>query len=64
MAEERVPEVDVAAGKICARCGAMMKIVVTIEHVGSEPGLIAYECPKCWYVTSDLHYPGGADGTP
>jgi hypothetical protein len=56
MAEKRMPEVD-AAGKICARCGAMMKIVVTIEHVGSEPGLIAYECPKCWYVTSDLHYP-------
>jgi len=34
-----------------------MKDVVTIAPVASEPGLIAYECPRCGYVTSVLHYP-------
>jgi predicted RNA-binding Zn-ribbon protein involved in translation (DUF1610 family) len=28
--------------------------VVTIAPTASEPGLIAYECPNCGYVTSVL----------
>jgi hypothetical protein len=32
-----------------------MKRVVTIAPVLHEPGLIAYECPGCGYVTSILH---------
>jgi hypothetical protein len=31
-----------------------MKDVVHIQPVGQEPGLIAYECPSCHYVLSDL----------
>jgi len=39
-----------------------MAEVVTIAPVLDEPGLIAYECPQCGYVTSvlvpadDAHY--------
>ncbi len=44
-------------GPACPRCRAVMKDVVTIAPVASEPGLIAYECPRCGYVTSVLHYP-------
>jgi hypothetical protein len=29
-----------------------MDEVVSIAPVAGEPGLIAYECPKCSYVTS------------
>jgi hypothetical protein len=38
----------------CRRCGAQMKDVVTIAPVLNEPGLIAYECPRCGWVTSEL----------
>jgi hypothetical protein len=31
-----------------------MKDVVRIAPVQSDPGLIAYECPSCGYVTSVL----------
>jgi hypothetical protein len=31
-----------------------MDEVVSIAPVAGEPGLIAYECPKCSYVTSVL----------
>jgi hypothetical protein len=31
-----------------------MKEIVRIAPVQSEPGLIAYECPACGYVTSVL----------
>ena len=48
---------DAGNGPSCPRCGAAMKDVVTIPPVADEPGLIAYECPKCGYVTSELHYP-------
>jgi hypothetical protein len=34
-----------------------MKAVVTIPPVADEPGLIAYECSKRGYVTSEFHYP-------
>jgi hypothetical protein len=33
-----------------------MKDVVTIAPLGNEPGLIAYECPKCGHVNSVLQY--------
>jgi len=31
-----------------------MAVVVQIPPIGSGPGLIGYECPKCVYVTSVL----------
>jgi hypothetical protein len=31
-----------------------MQEVVRIAPVQGDPGLIAYECPSCGYVTSDL----------
>jgi hypothetical protein len=34
-----------------------MKEVVRIAPVQSDPGLIAYECPSCGYVTSVLISP-------
>jgi hypothetical protein len=38
-----------------------MKEVVRIAPVQNDPGLIAYECPSCGYVTSVLI--GGQSGT-
>jgi hypothetical protein len=61
MSNELRRERDVAAEKSCTHCGAAMKVIATIKSVAGEPGLIAYECPSCWYVTSDLNYPGGTD---
>jgi hypothetical protein len=37
-----------------------MHDVVTIAPVGEEPGLIAYECPRCRHVDSDLIFPQSA----
>jgi hypothetical protein len=48
---------DAGNGPSCPRCGAAMKDVVTIPPVADEPGLIAYECSKRGYVTSEFHYP-------
>jgi hypothetical protein len=31
-----------------------MQEIVRIAPIQSEPGLIAYECPSCGYVTSVL----------
>jgi hypothetical protein len=31
-----------------------MPKIVTIAPMGRQPGLVAYECPKCPYVTSVL----------
>jgi hypothetical protein len=37
-------------GPACPRCGAdAMNDVVTIAPLLGEPGLIAYECPRCEY---------------
>ena len=36
------------------RCKAPMKEVVRIAPVQNDPGLIAYECPACGYLTSVL----------
>jgi len=42
-----------------------MKDIVTIAPLGDEPGLVAYECPRCGCVTSVLrqpqHHPNDAD---
>jgi transposase-like protein len=41
----------------CPRCKAPMKEVLRIAPVQTGPGLIAYECPSCSYVTSVLIQP-------
>jgi hypothetical protein len=41
----------------CPRCGAAMDEIVSIAPGWDEPGLVAYECPKCSYVTSELVQP-------
>jgi hypothetical protein len=45
----------------CPRCKAPMKEIVRIAAIQSEPGLIAYECPSCGYVTSVLIRPLAGD---
>jgi hypothetical protein len=45
----------------CPRCKAPMKEVVWIAPVQNDPGLIAYECPSCSYVTSVLIAPQSGD---
>jgi hypothetical protein len=37
-----------------------MDEVVSIAPLAGEPGLIAYECPSCGYVTSVLFHPTAA----
>ncbi len=37
-----------------------MDEVVSIAPVAGEPGLTAYECPNCGYVTSVLEQPKDA----
>jgi hypothetical protein len=36
----------------CPRCKATMHEVTRIAPLQQEPGLIAYECPRCSYLTS------------
>jgi hypothetical protein len=36
-----------------------MNEVVSVAPSWGEPGLVAYECPKCLYVTSELVQPTG-----
>jgi hypothetical protein len=43
-----------AGAKPCPRCKGLMQEVLTIAPAQNEPGLIAYECPSCGYVTSEL----------
>ena len=44
----------------CPRCKkAAMEEILRIAPVGREPGLIAYECQSCGYVTSVLTRPDG-----
>ena len=63
MSDERALHVDHLLS--CPRCNALdMKEVVSIAPQLHEPGLIAYECPHCGYVTSvlvpaDPSHPGG-----
>ena len=46
----------------CPRCKAPMEEVVRIAPVQNEPGLIAYECSSCRYVTSVLTPPNRPEG--
>jgi C4-type Zn-finger protein len=41
----------------CPRCGTTMDEAVKIAPTFGEPGLVAYECPNCAYVTSELVRP-------
>jgi hypothetical protein len=50
----RVQGTDRGETMLCPRCVASMDEVVRIEPKLGEPGLIAYECPNCRYVTSVL----------
>jgi len=45
----------------CPRCGTTMDEVANIGPSLGDPGLVAYECPKCAYVTSKLVQPNGPD---
>jgi hypothetical protein len=47
----------------CPRCKDPMKKVLWIAPVQNDPGLIAYECPSCSYVTSVLAPAGGETGS-
>ena len=45
----------------CPRCqAAQMLEIVSIAPLIHEPGLIAYECPKCGYVMSVIQPPHGS----
>jgi rubredoxin len=48
---------------LCPRCGTPMKDVVTIAPLAGEPGLVAYECPNCGYVTSIFLRPESTGGS-
>jgi transposase-like protein len=57
-----VSELEKREGTLaCPRCKAAMKDVVRIAPVQNDPGLIAYECPSCGYVTSVLIGPQSGD---
>jgi len=43
--------------KPCPRCKAPMEELLRIAPAQTGPGLIAYECRSCGYVTSDLTPP-------
>jgi len=55
-----------AGAKPCPSCKAPMQEVVRIAPAQTDPGLVAYECPSCGYVTSDLIGPqsGTSQGIP
>ena len=38
----------------CPRCRAPMQEIMRIAPLPMEPGLIAYECPTCGKVTSEI----------
>jgi len=38
----------------CTRCGTKTQEILTIDPVSGDPGLVAYECPKCGQVMSVL----------
>jgi hypothetical protein len=41
----------------CPRCRGSMDEVLSIAPNASNPGVVAYECPHCRYVTSVLLQP-------
>ena len=42
------------SGIACPRCRAPMQEIMRIAPLRIEPGLIAYECPTCGKVTSEI----------
>ena len=46
------------SGIACPRCHTSMAEIMRIAPLGNEPGLIAYECPACGKVTSEI-WPAG-----
>src|SRR5205807_3216463 len=53
MSEERAGRTDTPPP--CPRCkAAQMVEVVSIAPLLDEPGLLAYECPRCGYLSSVL----------
>jgi predicted RNA-binding Zn-ribbon protein involved in translation (DUF1610 family) len=48
----------------CPRCATGMEDILTIPPAAGEMGLMAYECPKCGYVTSVLLQPDEAQSPP
>jgi hypothetical protein len=53
-----------AAPLSCIRCGEQMVEILRIEPLWSDPGLVAYECPDCGYVASELAHPAQSDQGP
>jgi len=51
-------------GIACPRCKAPMDELFRIAPKENDPGLIAYECPSCAYVTSVLVRPEDRRGRP
>ena len=38
----------------CSRCNFPMVRVVHVDPFGTQPGLDAYQCPKCGHIVSRL----------
>jgi hypothetical protein len=36
----------------CQRCSGTMDEIMEIEALWNQPGLVAFECPDCGYLTS------------
>lgn len=53
MSDERRAE----RGVCCPRCNSAMDELLSIAPVLNERGLVAYECPRCGYVSSVLIEP-------
>jgi DNA-directed RNA polymerase subunit RPC12/RpoP len=37
---------------LCSKCKREMKVVTSIAPTMNDPGLTAYECPKCGHLSS------------
>ena len=59
MAEERAKEraKPAALPALCYRCKGHMEEILRIAPLLHEPGLIAYECGQCGYLTSVVQAP-------
>src|SRR3954452_22901491 len=42
------------SGIACPRCQTSMREIMRIAPLRNEPGLIAYECPACEKLTSEI----------
>jgi hypothetical protein len=55
MAQERAKPADLPAS--CYRCKGHMEEIMRIAPLLHEPGLVAYECGQCGYLTSVVEPP-------